>query len=279
MTEAELTQILERLERLEAEVRQLAEAVRQLRAAKAESAPTGDAVTLREPTALYVAAPREKEVIPTAHPHIVKIPGVQGGEPIVRGTQQTVREIVERTHAGMTAEEIVAYYGPPLSPAHIYDTLSYYHDHRDELDPIIARHGAAELEAALKRDAERAARLGLKPYESPPAPKEIFQTAHPYVVKIPGVQGGTPIIRDVYKTVWGIVELFQQGRTPEQIVQDKGEPLTLAQVYDALSYYFDNKGEIDQEIAEQNAALKEIIRTSREQQAEHARRAQRADDV
>ncbi len=55
MTETELHQILERLERLEAEVRQLKEAVRQFIAAKAETAPAGDAMALHEPTATYAA--------------------------------------------------------------------------------------------------------------------------------------------------------------------------------------------------------------------------------
>ena len=104
--------------------------------------------------------------------------------------------------------------------------------------------------------------------------KQITLTAHPHIVRISGVQGGTPIVRNAYKTVWGIVELFQQGRTPEQIVEDKGQPLTLAQVYDALSYYYDNQEEIDGIIARQNAALEEIVRISHNQLAERARQAQ-----
>lgn len=109
-----------------------------------------------------------------------------------------------------------------------------------------------ELRALLaQREAARAVHEPPEPY----AAKLEIPTAHPHIVHIPGVQGGEPIVRGAYKTVWGIVELFQQGCTPEQIVEDKGAPLTLAQVYDALSYYYDNQGAIDSVLARQNAAV------------------------
>ena len=40
------------------------------------------------------------------------------------------------------------------------------------------------------------------------------------------------------------------GETPETIVENVMPHLSLAEVYDALSYYFERRAEIDQEIAE-----------------------------
>ncbi len=100
---------------------------------------------LRETVAQY-------QVIQTTHPYIVRIAGVQGGEPITRKGYVTVRTIVEQTRLGTTPEELVKGY-PPLTLAEIYDALSYYYDHTDEIEGIIAKHNAA-----LERVAEFVAR-------------------------------------------------------------------------------------------------------------------------
>lgn len=79
-------------------------------------------------------------------------------------------------------------------------------------------------------------------------------TDHPYVVRKPGPRGGEPLIRDTALTVRTIVQRVQMGESPEQIV--KTFPvLTLAQVYDALSYYHEHTAEIEQYIRENEAAL------------------------
>ncbi len=73
----------------------------------------------------------------TEHPHIVRVPGVCGGRPIVAGTRISVRTIVERTRLGDSPDQIVMDY-PPLTLAQVYDALSYYHEHRAEIDAEIA---------------------------------------------------------------------------------------------------------------------------------------------
>ena len=78
----------------------------------------------------------------TAHPHIVKIEGHQGGEPMVRSVQVTVRTIVEQTRIGTTPAEFVKDH-PPMTLAEFYDALSYYYDHIDEIEQIIAENNAA----------------------------------------------------------------------------------------------------------------------------------------
>ena len=73
----------------------------------------------------------------TEHPHIVTIPGVLGGEPVIAGTRIGVAFIARLVQAGEEPSEIVAAY-PHLAPAAVYDAVSYYLDHREEIDTIIS---------------------------------------------------------------------------------------------------------------------------------------------
>lgn len=71
---------------------------------------------------------------------------------------------------------------------------------------------------------------------------------HPYITQIPGVCGGSPIISGTRFTVSSIANyVFKLGFTPEELVL-KFSNLSLAQVYDALSFYYDHKPEIDREV-------------------------------
>ena len=77
---------------------------------------------------------RTKEV---KHPYIHRAKGVCGGEPVVRGTRFTVRAIVEYVLLqGMGPEEVVREWRH-LDLAQVYDALSYYHDHKQEIDRLI----------------------------------------------------------------------------------------------------------------------------------------------
>ncbi|MBI5034063.1 MAG: DUF433 domain-containing protein [Chloroflexi bacterium] len=82
----------------------------------------------------------------------------------------------------------------------------------------------------------------------------IFETEHPHIIRVEGVQGGQPIVRGKSVTVQTIVVLTKQNVNPEQLVDEYDGVLTLAEVYDALSYYHDHQDEIDQYIAENQAA-------------------------
>lgn len=74
-----------------------------------------------------------KNIIQTEHPHIIKIEGVRGGRAIIRNTGLMVLDIVGYTKNGMSVEEILKGF-PQLSRAQIYDALSYYYDHYDEIE-------------------------------------------------------------------------------------------------------------------------------------------------
>lgn len=88
------------------------------------------------------------------HPRIVRQPDVSGGEPIIRGTRISVRHIVERIRAGQSVEEILAAL-PHLTPAQVHDALSYYYDHRDEIDALIDESRPERVMAAQGLQAER----------------------------------------------------------------------------------------------------------------------------
>jgi uncharacterized protein (DUF433 family) len=77
-----------------------------------------------------------KTVERTDHPHIVKVRGVGGGEPVICGTRIMVRTIVEQYQLGSSIEEILWDF-PQLTSAQIHDALSYYHDHKKEMDIIL----------------------------------------------------------------------------------------------------------------------------------------------
>ena len=73
----------------------------------------------------------------TEHPHIVRVPGVLGGEPLITGTRIGVALIARLLQAGEEPSEIIATY-PHLAPAAVYDAISYYLDHREEIDALIS---------------------------------------------------------------------------------------------------------------------------------------------
>lgn len=73
----------------------------------------------------------------TEHPHIVRSPAVAGGMPMIAGTRISVAFIIGQLRAGDTPQDILASY-PHLTPAAVYDAISFYYDHQDEIDRLIA---------------------------------------------------------------------------------------------------------------------------------------------
>jgi len=79
-------------------------------------------------------------------------------------------------------------------------------------------------------------------------------TGHPYIVRSSQMHRGEPTIGGSSITVRTVVERTRLGDTPEQIVEAY-PVLTLAQVHDALGYYYDHPGEIEGYIRESREAL------------------------
>lgn len=81
-----------------------------------------------------------------------------------------------------------------------------------------------------------------------------------YVTSNPEILGGEPIIEGTRTSVRAIVGLWRLGTMPEEISTHLPH-LTLAQVFDALSFYLDHQIEINQYI-EQNQVPNELIHPS-----------------
>jgi len=81
--------------------------------------------------------------------------------------------------------------------------------------------------------------------------------AYRYITSNKEILSGEPIIKGTRTSVRAIVENWRLGYTPEDIV--RGLPhLTLAQIFEAMSYYHDNQTEIDDYI-ERNRIPDELI--------------------
>ena len=74
----------------------------------------------------------------TAHPHISKRKGYAGGKPAIHGTRIKVSQIViYHNEMGYSPAKILEMF-PHLNLEKIYDALSYYYDHQEEIDRQIA---------------------------------------------------------------------------------------------------------------------------------------------
>ena len=72
----------------------------------------------------------------TENRYIVRDTAILGGEPIVRGTRTPVRAIVELWQLGIPPDELPAHL-PHLNLAQVFDALSYFSDHQDEIAAYI----------------------------------------------------------------------------------------------------------------------------------------------
>jgi uncharacterized protein (DUF433 family) len=75
----------------------------------------------------------------TEHCYVVKDDQILGGEPIIKSTRTSVRAIVEMWRLGIAPEEIPTRL-PHLTLAQVFDALSYYSDHQDEIHTFIERN-------------------------------------------------------------------------------------------------------------------------------------------
>ncbi|MGD2049784.1 MAG: DUF433 domain-containing protein [Chloroflexota bacterium] len=85
----------------------------------------------------------------------------------------------------------------------------------------------------------------------------IHATKHRYIVNNDDILSGEPIIEGTRTPVRAIVELWRLGTPPEEI-RSHLPHLSLAQVFDALSYYSDNQEEINAYI-ERNRVPDDLI--------------------
>jgi uncharacterized protein (DUF433 family) len=75
----------------------------------------------------------------TEHLYVVRGDRILKGEPIIKGTRTPVRAIVETWRMGVAPEEIPTGL-PHLTLAQVFDALSYYSDHQDEIEAYCDRN-------------------------------------------------------------------------------------------------------------------------------------------
>lgn len=86
-----------------------------------------------------------------------------------------------------------------------------------------------------------------------PAPRIM----HPHIISDESICGGSPLIVGTRFPVRSVVHyVLRLGLAPEELVQ-RFPHLTLAQVHDALAYYYDNRQEVEADIA---ANREELVR-------------------
>ena len=81
------------------------------------------------------------------------------------------------------------------------------------------------------------------------------------ITRDPALRGGRPIIAGTGTCVRTIAVDNNRGLSPEEITSER-PPLSLAQVYAALAFYHANKREIDADIAAEEQAYDEGVRSS-----------------
>jgi uncharacterized protein (DUF433 family) len=88
------------------------------------------------------------------------------------------------------------------------------------------------------------------------------RTEHPHVVRHQEMHRNEPTLRGSSVTVRAVVERTRLGESPEQIAE-AFPVLSLAQIYDALGYYYDHTAEIEAYIqANQEAAWRRSRKAS-----------------
>jgi len=75
-------------------------------------------------------------------------------------------------------------------------------------------------------------------------PKKI---SHIHITMNKDICGGSPIIKGTRISVANIAEYYLMGLSPEEIQRDLPH-LSLAQIFDALAFYFDHRQAIDEEL-------------------------------
>ena len=88
-------------------------------------------------------------------------------------------------------------------------------------------------------------------------PSVALKVKHPYVTQKKGVCGGKPVIAGTRIPVWSIAGWSRKGYSAKKIQKDIYPSLGLAEIYDALSYSYDHKEEIDQQLAENSLSAQD----------------------
>ena len=83
---------------------------------------------------------------------------------------------------------------------------------------------------------------------------------HPYIAFRKDIGNGSPIIAGTRTRVSNIIAYYKLGFSPEELVREFPH-LTLSQIHDALSYYYEHQREVDKETDEDSEEnIKRLIK-------------------
>ena len=84
------------------------------------------------------------------------------------------------------------------------------------------------------------------------------KTAHPYVEINPRICNGSPVIKGTRTRIVDVaIEYEYMNHTPDEIVNAYPH-LKLEQIHDALSYYYENRAELDKKIKEDEQFIQKL---------------------
>ncbi len=85
------------------------------------------------------------------HAYIENVVRLGGKRAMIKGTRIAVTDIVGYLRVGETPETIANDVLPLLSLAQVYDALSYYHTHQEEIDAMLAEDAQKQSHDYLKQ--------------------------------------------------------------------------------------------------------------------------------
>ena len=96
------------------------------------------------------------------------------------------------------------------------------------------------------------------------------KVVYSHITKQSGVRGGKACIDNTRISVVDVVALLKQGLGDQQIVE-RYPSLNLAQIHAAISYYYENREELEADLAEDDNAAAEHERRKAEYLSHRAR--------
>ncbi|HET7091079.1 MAG TPA: DUF433 domain-containing protein [Anaerolineae bacterium] len=85
------------------------------------------------------------------HAYVEVVQKIAGPQAVIKGTRIPVSVIVGYLRIGETPESLTGRILPHLTLAQVYDALSYYHDHQDEIEQEL-RENTEEYSRAYLRE-------------------------------------------------------------------------------------------------------------------------------
>jgi uncharacterized protein (DUF433 family) len=85
-------------------------------------------------------------MVETGYKHIVRTPGLYEGRPCIEGHRISAHDVAVWTWQGQTPEEIAGKF--KLTLAEVHAALTYYYDHKEEIDREIEEHDTCIAEHA-----------------------------------------------------------------------------------------------------------------------------------